>query len=906
MRYLIKLTLLFALLFLYKPLFAQQDSIALNDLVAKANKIAEAMPIEKVYLQFDKPYYAVGDTIWFKAYLTYIFNEPSQLSKILYVDVINSKDVVVQSLTLPVKDGTGSAQIALAKEHYGQDSYRIRAYTKWMANFDQAYFFNKTINVGDAVNKQVTTIVTLNRPQGKNVTASIIYRDAEGKPYADKKVNWYVSVGYDDIAKGKGNTDNNGLLTVNFVNEKDADLSKANLHASLVTGKEDFNHDVSLKTIASPMDVQFFPEGGNMISGVPGRVAVKAIQPNGLSIGFTANIIDIDGKTVATCQSEHAGMGSFEMTPQSNRNYKAVVTFADGTKDTYPMPRIRATGFVLSANSTTDTSRIFIRISADSSHFSANQGKTFYIVGKSGQVICYAAKTTLNTLVSSAALPTVKFPTGVVQISVLSATGMPVSERVVFVKHNNNLTLGVTSDKAVYPNRQKVKLNVSAKNNITPVEGDLSLTVIDETKVPFNDNAETTILTSLLLTSDLKGHIENPNYYFRAANKDADKHLDLLMLTQGYRRFTYYEMMRNRLPQINFFPEQGITITGTLRQLNGTPVKDGGVTLQIPDKFYTTSTKTDAEGKFSFKNLAFADSAKVVVSAKNNYNAKNLMLMIDGFSYPGITKNPDYADEHLNIDTIMPKYLANSKEAFKSSRMLDEVVIKAKAIKKQGPSHADYPSLAGLSNIDARIITSDMLKGCANIFMCLQTMAPGVTYDNSTMSFYVNRDYNAGKRVPMAIYVNGMPVDVNYLSSITANDVESVEVFLRDALGLVNNLNQTNGVLAINKKTPPQGTKISMQDLEELLPQPNLAKLTPKGYDFPKAFYSPKYTVAGGSFGPDLRTTIYWNPKVITDATGKTVVEFFTGDNKGTYKAIIEGFDKNGHIGRTVYRFKVQ
>ncbi|RVU00792.1 carboxypeptidase regulatory-like domain-containing protein [Mucilaginibacter limnophilus] len=908
MRYLITFTLLTISLFFYKPALAQQDSISLNDVVAKANKVAEGYPIEKVYLHFDKPYYAVGDTVWFKAYLTSVLNTPSQISRIIYVDVINSKDVLVQSLTLPVKEGTASGQFALTKELYSQENYHIRAYTKWMANFDAAYFFNKTITVGDA-NKQVSTVVSLNQAAGNTVTASIIYRDAEGKPYADKKVNWYVSVGgYEDVAKGKGTTANDGTLTVSFVNSKNADLSKANLHASLAIGggKEDYNQDIPLKTISATTDVQFFPEGGNMVNNVPGRVAMKAIKPDGLSIGFTADIVDGEGNKLTTCSSAHAGMGSFELTPVSGKTYKAIVTFTDGSKETYQLPRVKSTGFVLSANNLTDTSRIFIRLTADSSYLKANKGKSYYIVGKSGQIVCYAAKTTLNDATTSAALPASKFPTGIVQITLLNNNGLPVSERLVFVKHNNNLTLGLTTDKTVYPNRQKVKLGISAKNNITAAEGDLSLTIVDETKVPYDENAETTILTSLLLTSDLRGYIENPNYYFRSANKDAAANLDLLLLTQGYRRFTYTEMTKNRLPQIDFFPEQGITITGTLRQLNGVPVKDGGVTLQIPDKYYTTSTKTNSEGKFAFINLAFADSAKVIISAKNNYNAKNLMLMIDGMSYPALSKNPNYPDERLNIDTIMPKYLANSKEVLKSSRMLQEVVIKGKAIKKQGPSHADYPALAGLSSIDGRVISGDMLKGCANIFLCLQGMAPGVTYDSNTAAFYVSRDYNAGKRIPMAIYVNGMPVDVNYLSSIVSNDVESVEVFLRDALGLVNNINQTNGVLVINKKTPPKGTKISLQELEELIPQPNLAKLTPKGYDFPKVFYSPKYTVAGGSFGPDLRTTIYWNPKVVTDATGKASVEFFTGDNKGTYKAIVEGFDKNGHIGRTVYRFKVQ
>ncbi|MCC8407889.1 carboxypeptidase-like regulatory domain-containing protein [Mucilaginibacter sp. UR6-1] len=882
--------------------------MALKDLVGKYGQVAEAYPIEKVYLHFDKPYYAVGDTVWFKAYLTYTLNMPSPYSKIIYVDVLNGNDGMVQSLTLPVKDGTATGMFKLTKELYGQDNYHIKAYTKWMANFDADYFFSKTIPVGNAI-KPVEAQVSLKREiknQIPEITANVAFTDQNGSPYGDKKISWVVTSGDDELAKGKGNIEKNGQLNVVFANTKNTDLTNAQLKITYDgADRQEQTKSIPLSTVAGPVDVQFFPEGGNLLAGVATKIAVKAVQPNGLGIGFKATVTDNAGTAIATCESQHAGMGAFIITPQPGKSYKADVTLADGSRQSYDLPRPQMSGVNLNVNPV-DTGRMLIVISADSSYLKKNQNKAFYIVGRAGQVICYAAQTTLVKASYSAFIPTNKFPTGVIQLTLLNSYGQPLSERLVFVKHNDQLALTVSGDKPSYNNRSKVRLNVSAKNNALPAEGELSLAVIDEGKVKSNENAETTILSSLLLTSELKGYIEDPNYYFRPANKNALAQLDVLMLTQGYRRFTYREVVSSKLPQLFFLPEQGMEITGTLRNNTGMPMKGGSVTLQIPSKFYTTRTITDAEGRFKFSNLVFTDSSQVIVSAKSNYNSKNLMVMVDPITYPNSGKVTSHANDVLNIDTMMTAYLQNSKKFINSSTTLQEVVIKAKA-KPKLTDHSQFPSLSGLSSIDARVVTGEQLKGCPDVLSCLQSMAPGVTYDAQAQAFYVSRDYNQGKRVPMAIFAQGGPVDINYLRGLNGNDVESVEVFLRDDLGLVNRTYQTNGVLSVYTKKAPQGQKISVQELQDLLPQPSVAKLSPKGYDVAKTFYSPKYLPGNKAFGADLRSTIYWNPRVQTDkATGKTFVEFYTADSAGSYKVVVEGTDNNGHLGRAVYQFKVQ
>ncbi len=895
----------------YLPAFSQRDSVPLTTILSKVNTVAEEYPIEKVYLHFDKPYYAIGDTIQLKAYITQGLHQPSILSKVVYVDVISSRDSLVVSLMLPAKDGMAVGSIPLSLPQFKQDNYHVKAYTRWMSNFDVAYFFHKTVPVGNAIGKMVSSTVEFKRGisnQTTQITSTITYKDPDGNPYANKKVTWELTAANVEVAKGKENTDAKGQIRIVFLNTRSVDLSTAVLITS-VEGEKGRSYTIpySLKPVAAAVDFQFFPEGGNMVTGLTSRVAVKATRPNGLGADFSASVTDNTGAVITTFNSKHAGMSAFDLTPEAGKTYKATVDFKDGTKADYDLPRVQQSGFLLSV-SHPDTSRVAVKLTADPAFIRSHLNEAFYVVARRGQAIYYAAQMRLSSANYQAFVPTAKFPTGVIQFTLFNAFGQPLSERIVFVMHRDQLDLAASTDKPQYGRRQKVALTLSSKTNTAPLASGFSVSVTDETKVPVVENNEMTIVTNLLLTSELKGYIESPNYYFSRVSEKAAADLDLLMLTQGYRRYTYPDILGNKIPITPYLPEQGISLTGTLRTLDGMPFKGGSVSLQIPDKFFTARAVSDGGGRFRFNNLAFIDSTKVIISARNNYNAKNLMIMMDGSTFPAPGKNPYYQDEMTNIDTMMTAYLENSKKIMNNSTVLKEVVLTAKApVKPAGPTHSDYPALGGLSSINAQTIDGERLKGCTDVLSCIRGLAFGTTFDNE--QFYVSRDYNAGSRIPMAIFLRGAPVDVRDLSFLNAAEIASIEVFLKDELGLVNSAYQTNGVLVVNMKElsrPKGGQKISLQDLQDMLPQPNNLKLAPKGYNFAKEFYSPKYLPATNTFGADLRTTLYWNPRVTLDATGKALLEFYTADSKGSYRVVAEGLDQNGRIGRVVYHFKVE
>ncbi|MCL8000661.1 carboxypeptidase-like regulatory domain-containing protein, partial [Brucella sp. 21LCYQ03] len=234
------------------------------------------------------------------------------------------------------------------------------------------------------------------------------------------------------------------------------------------------------------------------------------------------------------------------------------------------------------------------------------------------------------------------------------------------------------------------------------VSGSFSVTVTDEAKVPYDDNQELSILSNLLLVSDLHGFVEKPNYYFNTANENRAEALEALLMTQGFRRFEYKELIKGNYPQVMFMPEQGISLSGTLRMNTGRTQPNGGLLLSIPALGMRKDTYTDQQGRFSFDNLVFPDSARVTVNARGNDNYRALVINMDQTHFPEIDANSPYKGDFVqNIDEKLQSYLANSKNEFRTSILIDEVVINRNVVKKQ--SSRDFGSLTGLNMPEHRI-----------------------------------------------------------------------------------------------------------------------------------------------------------------------------------------------------------
>ena len=900
-----RLLILFPLIILAITFGFIQEDEPLKKILFQIEKYGAEFPQEKVHLHMDKPYYAIGDNIWFKAYVVNAeMNELSALSKFLYVDLINDKDSIKQSLKLPLTVGVAWGDFTLT-DSLKEGNYRIRAYTTWMRNFGEEYFFDKTFTVGNSIANTVLTNVnyTFNKTgNSERVVADVQYTDMEGNPLANKEVSYNINLDFRDIAKGKGITDARGNVQIAFTNNQPFILKSGKILTSIrLDEKTTVSKNFPVKSTSNQADVKFFPEGGELVTGIRSRVGFKAVGSDGLGMKISGYITDKGNNKLAEFESEHAGMGYFRLNPIPNEIYIAHIKFEDGSERTFPLPRLLPQGYVLSVNNNDAENLIVTIVTSEKIQPEAK----FTLIAQTNGHVNFVAKNMLQGQAFTAKIPKNRFPTGILQLTVFSPTNDPVAERLVFINHSDLLKIDMSTSKTVFDKREKVKLTLDVKDaNAKPTVGSFSVSVIDESKVPFDESKETTIISNLLLSSDLKGYIEDPNYYFTDINEDRIRQLDILLLTQGWRRFEWKNILSNSFPNLAFEPETTMEISGRVKALNGKPVVGGKVTLfSSAGDVFLMDTLTDVNGEFKFENLNFSDSTKFIVQARNEKDRKNVDIELNRIPAQLVTKNKNEPMLEVNVNRSILPYLQNSKNQFDELRrygiigksiMLAEV----KVVEKK-PVLKNSSNLNGAGNADA-IIKSEDLLNCPFLTQCIQGRVAGIIVSNGIV--YSARSMNSSFQgpVPMQIVIDGMMVEPEFISSINPLDVESIEVLKSGANTAIYGMRGGGGVLVIN-------TKRGETNKDYRNYAPGIISYNPKGLYKGREFYSPDYADPKiNTKMADLRTTVYWNPNIVSDSTGKASVEFFNGDGIGKYKAIVEGVDINGKIGRKIYKYTVK
>jgi hypothetical protein len=401
------------------------------------------------------------------------------------------------------------------------------------------------------------------------------------------------------------------------------------------------------------------------------------------------------------------------------------------------------------------------------------------------------------------------------------------------------------------------------------------------------------------LTSDLKGYIENPNYYFDTQSEQAKEDLDVLMLTQGYRRFEWRQIITDSTTSPKYQPETSLEISGKLTTLGGRkPIPHGRVSLLSSSQgFVMLDTVADEEGHFAFKNLQFKDSSKFVIQSRKNKDSKNLRLEMDSISPALVTAS--IINVPPNPDSSFAVYIDNSKEVYDKQikygirrpvKTLKEVQIKDKKVV------INSTNLNGPGNADQVFLMKSIHGGCPTLADCLTGRLASVFFQWDIYGVAHPCAYVNGKPSTVKVLLDGIKIDDDTFDTLPPDIIESVEVLKGMEYRSVYGFEGSTPLLLINTK---KGSYAAITS-------PNMATYMPKGYYKAREFYSPDYNVLKNKPTEDLRTTIYWNPNVATDKDGNATLEYFNADARGTYRVVIEGIDENGNVGRQVYSYKVE
>ena len=781
----------------------------------------EVFPQEKIYVHTDRSSYQSGDTIWLRAHLVDASTHQSTTqSRYVYVELIDVDSKVVKRIKLrPDKNSVYHGYLPIHGEQ-PQGYYTLRAYTRFMENLPENYFFHSDIAISN--------------PHGRKTSAEEIDEDKKKK-------------------------------------KKDA------------------------LSYRPPFHVSFFPEGGYLPTGVHWRVAFKAVGEDGWSEEVYGAVVEsVTGDTVATLSSAHRGMGQFMMTAEKGKRYVARVLNHKNRYLEFELPQAEDDVPMLAAYWVKN------RLGVTLSH--PNREGLRLVMHTRGQVFYNEQWNPASPILF---MNKQQLPGGVIQLLLIDNADNVLSERLIFNRSEEELKTTLTTDKAEYGRRERVNVETLLDRM---VEDSLQLGNFSASVCLSEDEGTTAapdINTYLLLTSEVKGNIELAETYFKENDKKSEQQLDLLMLTQGWRRYDLSKVLAGKFKQPQTAREIGQEIQGqVVSEFNDKPFDSAPILLTIPKYRFYEEKKTDSLGRFSFTHLEFPDNTKFILRGlSHKKKSHDVLTKILEESYPQTYKsnsiysllNRSTIKEELDIDVLNDSTIRVVE--------LDEVRITAYSTK--------LPPIPGILSMANTSIVNELYfekRQVRDDMYSLLNSVPYVTCVNGTVGI-VDITVRETKSNLIGTYMQPVaPEKGTYLM------INNIQASAEEIMNL-----DPEDVIEVRVVRKLQSSLFAVEGYSSLLviyTHPNYSRLKrfakvniqghlPLGYQVPVEFYSPKY-VAQVKGGNDERRTLHWEPCVGVSQEGKGGFSFYTGDRKGEYIVVVQGVTVDGEIIHAKHKFTVK
>ena len=820
----------------------QVDSsiLAMVELVKSYNHFGKYNPQEKVYLHFDNTGYYLGETIWFSAYVvTSPQLRPTEMSKVLYVELLTPEGRIVETKKLKIEGGWGHGEFRLTGPTLIGGFYEVRAYTRVMLNWEGTYF-SRVFPVFD-------------KPEEEGVYRHKITRYPRSQRLPQER-------------------------------ESPPKLKSLNL--------------------------TFYPEGGDLVSGLPGVVAFKAVDDAGRSLSVSGDIYDSEGRSVGQITTRHRGMGRFELTPGPNP-HEVRITY-DGKTRRYPLPAAKTEGYTLRAE-TMDPDSLHIQIRRSRG---AKGHWVGLVVSCRGIAHSFEVSDLREEESAEFHLSRATFPEGVHQITLFTSEGEILGERLMFhYRGNSRLQIETEGEKPTYRPYEKVQLQVSVKDReLRPVPSRLSVSVRDVGReVPTNYRSD--MAANLLLESDVRGYIEDVDYYFESTDADHRLGADLLMLVQGWRRYAWKEQTGIEPFEAKHKVEEGILVEGRVYDYRISGAKPrSGVELSVWVYSGMTNSRgrctTDSLGRFTFLSDRdiWGKNELVLQSQKTNRRGKqkNMPYLIEldrQFSPRGrayrvdeqeLSQESEAQAEYIEDETYgRSDTLTGTPIEGLKVHNLGEVEVKGKRrIENRRPTIEYDVSEEVDKMIDSQVrdYTGSVLDFLTrkNPFFYEKSTKDGrklITYKNRRVSFWcdgywclfemmndgsIDEDVHYGniKKYPFFYYI---------IENIAIEDIKRIGIVEEADSVRVEMITYTNG----EKKSEVKGYRMT----------------TLQGYSIPSEYYHVDYSEGVLPDERDYRRTLYWNPDLATDSLGRAQVTFYNNSTATRLRVDVEAMSTGGISG---------
>lgn len=624
-----------------------------------------------------------------------------------------------------------------------------------------------------------------------------------------------------------------------------------------------FNREfnTTLENLRQTVNISFFPEGGNLVNGLDSRVAVRVCDGTFRGQRFRGSIKDDTGTVVASFETNDAGLGVFSYTPENGRTYVAELNTGGRRPVVEPLPAAKSEGVVLKADIKGD----FLEIKISSSLLEKDENKYTLLAQSRGKLLFTKPELILQDQ-QTFQLPLNEFPTGVTQLAVLGADASTLAERLVFVNHDDQVYFDIRALMLRSGEANALSIDVLASDlEGQPLKGNFSVAV-QYGKLGERSNAEN-IFSSLLMTSDLAGQVENPARYFDYAQEDVDLMVDMLMLTHKWKRFSWEELMNARFPEPQFKPVYGVDVFGSLVDpQDRLGVANAEVQMRlIEDLSRSHQTKTDANGSFLFSGLDLADSTMV----------EFIHPMLSGRRVPEVLLAPA-ARQDPALDAF--NYIPNSNTYAQQITDRGPDWSRPRA-ERSGTASARGGQLFGTPD---QTIYVEEKEAYTSVIELLRDKAIGLTISPSGfVSIRGVRSINY--QSPPLFFVDGVESEGAFFS-LHPNDIERIEIF-RGASTAAFGARGANGALAAYTKRRDFQAESTPASIFQV-----------RGFHVPMQF--PVLPEKATAFDQINTThTAFWEPNLRTNEEGLANFQFFPLPGVTQYRIVIQGVSEDGKIG---------
>lgn len=859
---------IFGMLLYFSSLSAQttQDTI-----IAHFNLLKKA-PQEKLYLHLDKPFYGAGEKIWFKGYLlNAVTHQDNALSNFIITELINRSDSIVERKKIR-RDSLGFHNAFTLPPTLPAGDYYLRGYSNWMLNEEPEFYYSRNLKIGNSIDNTIVSAIEYQQEDDAHYTAKVKFTDNAQGAFENTAIRYRYIENGKVKNKGRRKTDENGMIAISLPDLKPS--AARTIEVEFDDPQYIYKRTFYLPTFTQDFDVTFFPEGGALLAIPHQSIAFKAQGADGFSKEIEGFLLNSNGDTLSIFHSEHDGMGLFTMSPASGNSYHVIAKSSDGITKRFDLPTVEPKGIALSMTHYKQEVRYQIQ-KTESTEWPQ---KLFLVAHTRGRLSILQP---INPSRTFGKMNDSLFIEGITHFMLIDHQGNALSERLIFIPDRKAFKWQISADKPSYGKREKVTLHIAAKDdNGTPIEGNFSVSITDRRSIQ-PDSLADNILSNLLLTSDLKGYIENPGYYFLRQDNRTLRSLDFVMMTHGWRRHKIKNVLG--APSLNFanFIEKGQTISGRIKGFFGGNVKKGPIYVLAPKSKIFATTTTDDNGEF-IVNTSFRDSTAFLIQARTKKGFASVDIQIDSPKFPLASHKAPFYNGKSNL---MDDYLLNTRDQYYMEGgmrvyNLKEVLITANRAKPS--SNSIYTG-----GINTYTLEGEKLEeyGAQTAFDAVSRL-PGVTVTNG------NEIRIRNNSVPPVIVIDDIvhEDDNDILSSIQTSDMFSLSLLRGTDAAILGSRGSAGAIV------------ITLKDGRNIPPKParGIITYTPLGYSDSVEFYHPTYDTPEkkNAQRSDLRSTIYWNPSLQLDAKGEATIEYYTPDSSAPEDIIIEGVDKNGKVCR--------